>query len=270
MNTYHIDTERNTLLQVFRLIRITLTQVNTMDNTIQQSSPSELPKWGPFVALGSTLRRNIQFRGRASRAEFWYTMLGHGITSLIIQALIAIGVLLCLYGDYNALTCIVLTSILVLVFLVYQAFIAIPLLALCVRRMHDIGRSGASLCFYFIPLVGPIILLIFLLTESSGANQYGDAPATVADSSECGKFINTIISIFSRNHTSLKRTAITWGAIILGCWFLLWLVTPRCGWVIRDRDGYTYSYFVECQRSFFNFFGIYIHTGDDIYMGDYH
>ena len=118
-----------------------------MDNSIQQP-PSELPKWGPFVALGSTLRRYIQFSGRATRSEFWYTILGHGIISLIILGVALPFTMNDIMGPGFFRVC----------FFLYQAALALPLLALAVRRMHDIGRSGASLFFYFIPVVGPVII----------------------------------------------------------------------------------------------------------------
>lgn len=212
------------ILLIFLLTKST--DENQPKEAAETAADSTTKTWGPFVALGSTLRRYIQFNGRASRSEFWHTMLGHGLIFIIFHVLIAVGIFLCLFGDYNVTTCIVLTSIVVLFFLLYQAFTAIPLLALFVRRMHDIGRSGASLCFYFIPLVGPIILLIFLLTESNGANQYGEVPEPIADSSTGGNFINGIISIFARTHSSARKVTNTWCTGVLACCFILWLVTP--------------------------------------------
>ena len=50
----------------------------------------------------------------------------------------------------------------------------LPLLAVLVRRLHDTGRSG---WFYFlglVPLVGPIVLLVFFCQQGTpGPNQYG-------------------------------------------------------------------------------------------------
>ena len=53
----------------------------------------------------------------------------------------------------------------------------IPGLAVSVRRLHDIGRSGWWLLLSLIPLVGAIILIIWYCTDSQpGANQYGSNP----------------------------------------------------------------------------------------------
>ena len=66
-----------------------------------------------------------------------------------------------------------------LVYLAYLWSLAvfIPSLAVSVRRLHDIGRSGWWLLLSLIPLVGAIILIIWYCTDSQpGANQYGPNP----------------------------------------------------------------------------------------------
>jgi len=109
-------------------------------------------------------RRYATFSGRASRREYWtFTLINFAIT-LILEVLDSvlgfqmtdehIGVLTLLFG---------LASI-------------IPGLAVFVRRMHDINRSGWWWLIGLIPLVGAIILLVFALTGSDGPNQYGEAP----------------------------------------------------------------------------------------------
>ena len=53
----------------------------------------------------------------------------------------------------------------------------LPLLAAAVRRLHDTGRSGWWYLIVLIPLVGLIILIVFLATEgNSGSNAYGSPP----------------------------------------------------------------------------------------------
>ena len=52
-----------------------------------------------------------------------------------------------------------------------------PSLAVAVRRLHDIGKSGWMLLIGLIPLVGAIWLLILLLRDSeAGENKYGPNP----------------------------------------------------------------------------------------------
>ena len=53
----------------------------------------------------------------------------------------------------------------------------LPSLAVSVRRMHDIGKSGWMLLVGCIPLVGPIWMLVLLITDSDAQNnEYGPNP----------------------------------------------------------------------------------------------
>lgn len=53
----------------------------------------------------------------------------------------------------------------------------IPGIALAVRRMHDVGKSGLYLLWFLLPLAGWIIVLIPMLQDSQpGSNQYGPNP----------------------------------------------------------------------------------------------
>lgn len=50
-------------------------------------------------------------------------------------------------------------------------------LALSAQRLHDIGRSGASLLILLIPVLGPIWVLLLLLRKGGeGNNRYGPDP----------------------------------------------------------------------------------------------
>jgi len=52
--------------------------------------------------------------------------------------------------------------------------LVIPHLAVCVRRLHDIGQSGSYLLMSLIPFAGPIIMLVAFAKDSQpGKNQYG-------------------------------------------------------------------------------------------------
>ena len=52
----------------------------------------------------------------------------------------------------------------------------IPLIAVTARRLHDMSRSGWWMLLGFVPLVGLIILIIFLSQKSQANNQYGESP----------------------------------------------------------------------------------------------
>ena len=52
----------------------------------------------------------------------------------------------------------------------------IPALAVTVRRLHDVGKSGWWFFIAFIPLVGAIWLLVLMCTDSVEDNEYGPNP----------------------------------------------------------------------------------------------
>ena len=52
----------------------------------------------------------------------------------------------------------------------------VPTYAVCVRRLHDTGRSGWWILLYFIPYIGAIALLIMLCRKSDEDNKYGPKP----------------------------------------------------------------------------------------------
>ena len=56
-------------------------------------------------------------------------------------------------------------------------FVLIPSLAVGVRRLHDVGKSGWMLLLAFIPIIGAIWLFVLFVTEGDmGDNEYGMNP----------------------------------------------------------------------------------------------
>jgi uncharacterized membrane protein YhaH (DUF805 family) len=75
---------------------------------------------------------------------------------------------------------------------IYALAMFIPGLAVAVRRLHDVGKSGWMLLIAFIPLIGAIWLLVLLLTDSQeGTNNWGENPK------------ETITWLFRSDHASL-------------------------------------------------------------------
>ncbi len=61
--------------------------------------------------------------------------------------------------------------------LLYSLALLIPGIAVAVRRLHDTSRSAWWLLIAFIPLIGAIVLLVFMVMDSQqGENQYGPNP----------------------------------------------------------------------------------------------
>ena len=101
------------------------------------------------------------FSGRATRSEYWYLVLFGYILAFIITFL---GTLL----ESPGLT-IGLSSVLCLA-------VFIPSLAVCVRRLHDTGRSGWWYLLILIPYIGAIALIIIFCLKSDEDNKYGPKP----------------------------------------------------------------------------------------------
>ena len=54
-------------------------------------------------------------------------------------------------------------------------------MAIGVRRLHDVGKSGWMLLLALIPLIGAIWLLVLFATNSKeGANKWGENPKEVS------------------------------------------------------------------------------------------
>ena len=63
------------------------------------------------------------------------------------------------------------------VMFVIGLILLIPSISVSVRRLHDIGKSGWWLLLGFIPIAGPIVLLVWFCTDSQpGENQWGANP----------------------------------------------------------------------------------------------
>lgn len=114
------------------------------------------------------LKNYAVFSGRAGRKEYWYFLLFHFII-LIVLAFIDVQI-----GWFDAQR-----SIGVLAFL-YSLAVLLPALGVTIRRLHDTNRSGWWIFISLIPLIGGIILLVFMaLAGTPGSNQYGANPADV-------------------------------------------------------------------------------------------
>lgn len=110
------------------------------------------------------------FDGRARRAEYWNYVLFNFIFTLSV---FVISIIFIFFGGF----------LLWPLMWLYGIATIIPGLAVVIRRLHDTGKSGWYILFAFIPLVGGIILIVFLATEGDrGPNEYGSDPKMQSDS----------------------------------------------------------------------------------------
>ena len=104
--------------------------------------------------------RYAVFRGRASREEYWYFFLFNVVIIFVLHLIEYIGVAASeTYGRVLINT--------------YQLAVITPYIAVGVRRMHDVNKSGWFLLI-------PICNLILAFTEGTkGDNKYGPDPKEV-------------------------------------------------------------------------------------------
>lgn len=115
------------------------------------------------------LKKYATFSGRSQRSEYWYFFLFY---LLIVLALGLVDSALGTFVEEEGLG--LLSGVFVLGML-------IPSIAVGVRRLHDIGRSGWWLFISLVPIIGTIVLVVFAVRDSQpGANAYGPNPKASA------------------------------------------------------------------------------------------
>ncbi|MGA2640368.1 MAG: DUF805 domain-containing protein [Spirochaetia bacterium] len=115
-----------------------------------------------YVAV---LKKYVVFRGRASRKEYWMFVLFtviFGIVAAVLDNVLGIAIAGLSYGP---------------IYIIYALATLLPSLAVTVRRLHDIEKSGGYIFVALIPIVGSIWLLVLVCTKGSvGTNAFGEDP----------------------------------------------------------------------------------------------
>jgi len=113
----------------------------------------------------TALKKYAVFSGRSRRSEYWYFILFYFIIYIALAFVDRVT------GTFDPKSGIgLLTAIFALALL-------IPSLSVSVRRLHDTDRSGWWLLIGFIPLIGAIVLIVFLAQDSgAGTNRFGPNP----------------------------------------------------------------------------------------------
>lgn len=119
------------------------------------------------------LQNYTVFSGRSTRSEYWFFVLFNfifAIAAMIIDNILGTtfkmdtinGAMRIPYGY---------------IYLLYALAVFLPGLALTVRRLHDVGKSGWFILIGLIPIVGAIWLLVLMVTDSDPRdNKYGPNP----------------------------------------------------------------------------------------------
>lgn len=168
------------------------------------------------------LKEYTNFEGRARRKEYWMFILFNSIffiTAIIIDNILGITYSRDIfYGPFYTL---------------YVLAVFIPGLAVSVRRLHDVGKSGWYYLIILIPLAGPIWFLILVATDSNpGENEYGINPKS--ESSERLEAVNlsspqSTNKIQGVNQSSKPQLPNAIGILILGISSILMCATVILG-----------------------------------------
>ena len=116
-------------------------------------------------AISSGFNNYVNFAGRAARSEFWYWALFAALASLAGELI-----------DLALFTSSTFTPVQTLVNLA----LFLPGLAVSVRRLHDLDRTGWWLLLIF-TVIGIIVLLVWdCMRGTVGPNRFGPDPLAVA------------------------------------------------------------------------------------------
>jgi uncharacterized membrane protein YhaH (DUF805 family) len=175
------------------------------------------------------LKQYADFSGRARRKEYWMFALFNAIfaiVSMILDNALGLTIAGLPYGAF---------------YLLYVLAVLIPGLAVAVRRLHDVGKSGWMLLIGLIPIIGGIWLLVLMVTDSNtGDNEYGANPKTASDDQSVsieysGDTIITLVvswMFFSRLFwklipmTNYNFSSEQWFKPINGLMTLIWGIIP--------------------------------------------
>ncbi len=103
------------------------------------------------------LKKYADFKGRARRKEYW-------MFTLIYVIL------------YAVLTGVGIAAGLEFLTVIFALGMLVPSISIGARRLHDTGRSGWWQLLNLIPLLGSIVLIVFLTQDSHENNNYGENP----------------------------------------------------------------------------------------------
>ncbi|HJM42445.1 MAG: DUF805 domain-containing protein [Nitrospinota bacterium] len=109
----------------------------------------------------SVLKKYAEFSGRAHRKKYWMFVLFHIIIVFVL------GLVDTFVGSPGV------------VGMLYGLAVLIPSIAVTVRRLHDTDRSGWWFLIALVPLIGIIVLIVFMVRDGTPReNQYGANPKT--------------------------------------------------------------------------------------------
>ena len=132
--------------------------------------PLDQPLYGATFtqAIARFFTKYATFTGRASQSEYWWAVLGVGGVSMALYGLIMVTAIASIdpVTGTSSSSSSGLVGAVGIVWLIWILGIMVPTLAVAVRRLHDVGRSGWFYLMTFVPF-GSIVLVVFLASGSA-------------------------------------------------------------------------------------------------------
>jgi len=126
--------------------------------------------------LLAPLRRYADFGGRSRRREYWLWLLfvvAALLALMYLDAALGLGGSAESYAGDGAVGFRLSGGLLTLLFALAMF---VPGLAVSVRRLHDVDRSGWTLLLALIPFVNLYLLYLYVQPGTAGDNRYGPDP----------------------------------------------------------------------------------------------
>jgi len=122
-------------------------------------------------AIANGFKNYVTWKGRATRAEYWWWALFTFIVTLPFSIIDNVSSREALQaavesGDQRAALVAVFGPTFFILMLV-SLVLFLPSLAVTIRRLHDIDRSGGWFWIVLVPIAGSIVLLVFALLPST-------------------------------------------------------------------------------------------------------
>lgn len=152
----YADFDLNQVGQAIGVYKALAQQAVPVSFNVEDTEESQYQFFDWFIKC---IKNYVNFSGRARRKEYWFFRL-----TIFLLTLAIVFVESALGTDGIFLGLFLLATFL-------------PDLAVTVRRLHDVGRSGWWLSIVFVPIIGAILILIWFVTEGQkNENLYGSSP----------------------------------------------------------------------------------------------
>jgi len=117
----------------------------------------------------TALKKYAVFSGRSQRSEYWFFVLFYLLIYIVLAIVDNVA------GSFDSKSGVGLFTG------IFWLAMLIPYLSVTVRRLHDTDRTGWWILIALIPLIGAIVLLVFLVQDSDAeANRFGANPKAAA------------------------------------------------------------------------------------------